>query len=358
MKTIVMRFLLLSALLVNTFLAPPTPPAPVPPAPVAIADREDGPRSQNVSVKHVDVVFSNHFDMGYTNFTVDVINEYFDVFIPRAMDVAEAFRTKNSGGENFIYTLEGPWLAALYLDCPSEPVELPGPTQRGLSPIDAVMHAHAPPGTKPPPRPSTHFRCPSAKQQARFKEALKRGDIALHAGPFNLQFELGNVFSLEFSLKLVQDLADEVGVARPTTLSQRDVPGLTSGVIPVLSKFGVKIITLGENPWSTWLDGEKVPKNTPVVWRVGKASGKGAPSDGDVPPGSEEVVLLYHPGYYGGWSVEDAVVVGDRAVLFAWANDNEVGAGGGGVMLNKTGTVEGIRICHCNRMILANDEEE
>ena len=41
---------------------------------------------------------------------------------------------------------------------------------------------------------------------------------------------------------------DYYGLARKITYSQRDVPGLTRGAIPVLAKAGVKGVSVGENP--------------------------------------------------------------------------------------------------------------
>jgi hypothetical protein len=38
------------------------------------------------------------------------------------------------------------------------------------------------------------------------------------------------------------------GLAHKITYSQRDVPGLTRGAIPVLTKAGVKGVSVGENP--------------------------------------------------------------------------------------------------------------
>jgi len=55
-------------------------------------------------------------DVGYANYTVNVINEYFTEYFPRAVAIANGLRT---GGyvETFIYTTH-PWLVSLYLDCP------------------------------------------------------------------------------------------------------------------------------------------------------------------------------------------------------------------------------------------------
>jgi len=56
-------------------------------------------------------------DVGYANYTINIINEYFTEYFPRAIDIARGLR---SGGyvETFIYTTHA-WLVSLYLDCPS-----------------------------------------------------------------------------------------------------------------------------------------------------------------------------------------------------------------------------------------------
>jgi len=55
-------------------------------------------------------------DVGYANYTISVINEYFTEYFPRAVEIASGLQT---GGyvETFIYTTHA-WLVSLYLDCP------------------------------------------------------------------------------------------------------------------------------------------------------------------------------------------------------------------------------------------------
>lgn len=64
------------------------------------------------------------------------------------------------------------------------------------------------------------------------------------------------------------------------TYSQRDVPGLTRAAIPLLSKYGVKGVTVGEN-------GACAPVNVPNIflWRDNATD--------------SEVVALFHPHGYG-----------------------------------------------------------
>jgi len=55
-------------------------------------------------------------DAGYANYTVDIINDYFHEYFPKAVEVAHALRA-GSYVETFIYTTHS-WLVSLYLDCP------------------------------------------------------------------------------------------------------------------------------------------------------------------------------------------------------------------------------------------------
>ena len=65
-------------------------------------------------------------------------------------------------------------------------------------------------------------------------------------------------------IALTHELDDSLGVSRKQTLSQRDVPGMTRGIIPVLKRSNVTGITIGANDGSTPPD---VPIGTPFVWK-------------------------------------------------------------------------------------------
>ena len=54
-------------------------------------------------------------------------------------------------------------------------------------------------------------------------------------------------YSLSFGIKLTHDLDDRFNLTRKTVLSQRDVPGMTRGLIPILVENGVKAISEGSN---------------------------------------------------------------------------------------------------------------
>jgi hypothetical protein len=98
--------------------------------------------------------------MASVGFAVNVINTYFDVYFPRAADLADAMR-KLPGGRRFIYTTH-PWLVDLYTNCP----ELSG------FPGDGTLH------------------CPNQTMLSKVESAIRRGDIVWHAFPFNAEPEI------------------------------------------------------------------------------------------------------------------------------------------------------------------------
>lgn len=101
-------------------------------------------------------------------------------------------------------------------------------------------------------------------------EAVQRGDIVWHAFPFNAEAEMYDADIYASSVSMSQRLAQQFGVPVPKTLSQRgshhhraialpvggqpgewtDVPGLTRSTIPLLSRLGVKAISIGANSGS------------------------------------------------------------------------------------------------------------
>lgn len=160
--------------------------------------------------------------------------------------------------------------------------------------------------------------CPSPEETTTFHQAVQRGDIFWHALPFNTQPELYNPALLTAALNLTHTLDTKFNLPPKTTVSQRDVPGLTRAAIPILTAAGVKAVSVGVNSGSA---PPGVPLNTAFIWRD--------------PASQEQLFVFFHPGgyadYYPGWwdhfpeGVPPCVVVPgwDRALCTAWRNDNE-----------------------------------
>eukprot|EP00054_Salpingoeca_dolichothecata_P017102 m.101784 g.101784 ORF g.101784 m.101784 type:complete len:854 (-) comp22306_c0_seq1:77-2638(-) len=205
-------------------------------------------------IEEVHIVSMNHLDVGYNGinpirgFINNILNVYFHLYFPRAIEVAETLRVENRT-EGFVYTTH-PFLVSLYLDCPPNLV---------LSGIQ--------------------LRCPSASEVETFKAAVLRGDITWHRGPMNLQPENMDANLFEGAIALAADLDKLFGLPLKQTLSQRDVPGMTRGVVPLLVKNNASAISIGVN-------GGSCPSLVPklFVWK-------------DKPSGAEILTMVHPYGY-------------------------------------------------------------
>jgi hypothetical protein len=89
-------------------------------------------------------------------------------------------------------------------------------------------------------------------------------------------------------------------------MSQRDVPGITRAVIPLLSRAGVRALSVGVNTYS----------GPPHVPRIFKWVDR---------PSNTSLVAMWHPGGYGGITVSDCVIVDgfSHALCPHFIGDNE-----------------------------------
>ena len=226
---------------------------------------------QNISTIYL--VSSCHLDVGFADSAANIVNRYFDFFIPEAILIANTLR-EYGGEERLVFTTHS-YLVSLYLDCP----------------------------------PNMGLHCPSEEATGRFKDAVNRGDITWHAFPFNGEPEYFlRPLMLEAGFNLTHRLDDMFGRAHTMTMSQRDVPGMTSAIIPLMVKAGVKAVTVGVNSAS-------MPPDVPRVfqWQHNTTNTR--------------IIAMWHPGGYGGTkgiTLESMVVVPgmSHALAFAIRNDN------------------------------------
>ena len=242
-------------------------------------------------LKNVHVVFMNHLDVGYdgigsaTGFVNNVLNKYFTEYFPRAIKLAHLMNDIESD-VGFIYTTH-PWLLILYLNCPANFT---------LTDIE--------------------LDCPNDEDVNLMVDALKKGYIACHAGPMNMQIEFMNSYIFQMVFEMIADF-NEKYQCYSQVLSQRDVPGMTAAVIPVLLRNKIKAVSVGVNPFSA-------PPSVPPLF-------KWKPS-----ADSEDVIMaMWHPGGYpdnpgktlsdpGGISIMDTTVAkrDGEALVFAFRTDN------------------------------------
>eukprot|EP01048_Picozoa_sp_COSAG05_P001792 COSAG05_NODE_63_length_22889_cov_41.986617_6_plen_349_part_00 len=203
-------------------------------------------------IDRVHIVWMNHLDVGFTNNIASVVNQYFHEYFPKAIATAAAV---NKPGQPpvFKYTSHA-WLLDMFLDCPRHvglacprsPPPLPG---RGV-------------GVTPDYDPGC-LVCPNASLVAAVEAGIKDDVITWHAFPFNAEPELADAGLLLGGIDSVHALDARFGKAKKTVISQRDVPGVTRGIVPLMAQRGIKAFSEGCNaqiqppdtpPIFTWKD--------------------------------------------------------------------------------------------------------
>jgi hypothetical protein len=172
----------------------------------------------------------NHFDAGYTNTLASVVNMYFHSYFPKAITTAAAINQPGAP-KTFIYTTQA-WLIDLFFDCPA---------RLGLTCTGAE------PGAPTPDDDPGCVVCPNSTAQQAVRRAIQDGVITWHAFPHNAEPESADASLFEFGVDFVHTLDQKFGVPKKTVLSQRDVPGLTRGVVPILSEKHIVGVSVGAN---------------------------------------------------------------------------------------------------------------
>lgn len=229
------------------------------------------------SNKTVHVVFSNHLDMGYLSpyynianppFTSEIVNLYFKIHFPdllRTIDKLSSYNIK------YVFTTHG-YLVYAFIHCEKDLLQ-------GIS-------------------------CPDLDIVNNFRQAIVNGNIVWTALPFNIHSEMNNKFMLEQQIKLIQSLDREFNLTYKTVLSQRDIPGLTASVIPILNKHGIKYLSVGVNQMSA---SPQVPKLFKWYYPLNNSS----------------VVAIWHPGGYGNYFGDSCVEVDYQILCYYYRSDNE-----------------------------------
>lgn len=168
--------------------------------------------------KTIHVIFKTHLDIGFTGMGVDVLANYRDTFIPRAIAIAQETRA-SPHDISFIWTT-GSWL---------------------------IKHA-------------LEFGTPD--QRAALDAAIRRGEISWHALPMSTQTELMDAELVDYGISISEVLDKRYG--RTTKAAKMtDVPGHTIGLVPLLARRGIRYLHIGANPASAMPD---VP--SAFVWQA------------------------------------------------------------------------------------------
>lgn len=223
-------------------------------------------RHSDVNITTIYLVSSCHLDVGFADTAANIVNRYFDEFFPDAIRLAAQLR--EGGLQRLVFTTHT-YLVSLFLDCPM----------------------------------SMGLHCPSESEKEAFLEAVRKGDITWHAFPFNTQPEVYDAAMAEFGFQMTHQLDDRLNRPHTMTMSQRDVPGLTRAMIPIMVRQGVGALTVGVN-------GGSMPPAVPAafVWRDNASD--------------TEILAMWHPRGYGGSNgvgLESMVIVPGMPYALAYA---------------------------------------
>ncbi len=228
------------------------------------------------AVKTVYVLSMCHLDIGFTDTERNVLLTYFDDYLPRAMDLAEAFRNAQAE-ERYVWTIAS-WMIYQYLEQASP------------------------------------------KDRKRMENAIQSGDIAWHAMPFTWQSEMLDRSLISSAMKISAVLDQRFG-KKTIAGKLADVPGHTRGLIAPLAEADIEFLDIGDNPGCRAPDVPFLPASGPV----GSTAADAEPLELQCHlfnwrnPSGQQVMVLYHPLGYGGTV---AVPGTDVAVSIRIAIDN------------------------------------
>ena len=194
-----------------------------------------GQTQSQSKVKEVIVVFKTHFDIGYTDWADNVVNNYAHSTITGALDLIEKSK-QFPKDQQFKWTISG-W-----------PME--------------QMISKSEPSVKP-----------------RIQKAIREGDLLVQAMPLSFETEALDLEPLVRSLSYSSKINRDAGLSLPIDAKQTDVPS-HSWILPtVLSNAGIKFLHIGCNAASMSPD---VPL---LFWWEG--------------PDKSRIMTMYYGPYYG-----------------------------------------------------------
>ncbi len=234
----------------------------VSPTPIKILNNETDTQVDLQSVVHI--IFKSHLDVGFTDSAKSVVDRYFNVLLPLAIETAAELRQR--GGEERLVWTTGSWLIYEYLEQAN------------------------------------------SENCKKLENAIIAGDITWHALPFTTHTELMDPSLFKFGLSLSQALDKRFG-HKTIAAKMTDVPGHTRAMVPYLVDAGIKFLHIGVNPVCS-------PPVVPPLFRWCSPGGDevvvmyqtGGYGDVQAIPGGKNVLAFAHQGDNAGPPSADAVI--------------------------------------------------
>ena len=155
-----------------------------------------------MDIRKVHLVFKTHLDIGFTDFSGNVLDHYVYNFIPAAMKAAQEYNEPGKP-KRFVWTA-GSFIVGLALRT------LPG------------------------------------EAAAQLDDAIRRGDITYHGLPFTMHSELCGLELFNAGLGITKRL-DERFNRKTIAAKLSDVPGHTIGIVKPLAESGIEYLHIGIN---------------------------------------------------------------------------------------------------------------
>lgn len=215
-------------------------------------------------MKKILVLFKTHLDVGFTDFSANVVEKYNRIYIPQAIRVAKELAERGCK-EGFVWTT-GSWLIDQYR------------------------------------------RQASEAELAEIDEAIRSHRIRWHGLPTTMHCEAADEGLFCYGLSISKKLDETFGVK---TIAGKftDVPGHTRAIVPLLADAGIELLHIGVNPASTAPD-------VPLYFRWREPGGKeitvmynkGYYGEFSVLPGSSTGVYFAHTNDNCGPSSADEIL--------------------------------------------------
>ena len=148
--------------------------------------------------KEVLIIFKTHLDVGFTDFSENIINKYLNEYIPNAIKVGNELKNTDTP---FIWSV-GSWMIAKALEEDTD---------------------------------------------GSVKKAIEDGILNWHALPFTTHTELMNETLFLYGLNISEKLDKQFG-RKTIAAKMTDVPGHTIGMVPHLYDRGINFLHIGVNP--------------------------------------------------------------------------------------------------------------
>ncbi len=244
-------------------------------APLKSDDDAASTATGQIDVAHI--VWMNHLDVGFTNNIASVLNIYWHEYFPKAIQTA---REVNKAGEApvFKYTTHA-WLLDLFFNCPHN-LGLQCEKEDAIEQSSYLSHSQQRVGSTPDYHPQCVV-CPSSAEIKAVEAAIRADVITWHAFPFNAEPELADRHLLLDGIAAVHALDSKFGKSKKTVISQRDVPGVTRGIVPLMASQGLTAFSEGCN---AQIQPPQTPGNI-FNWRDTASN--------------SSVLMLLHPRGYG-----------------------------------------------------------